>query len=217
MTDAASPSCPPRIGEPAPDFEAETTHGILRLEDFRGKWLVLFSHPADFTPVCASELVAFAAVAPTLRQLGCELLGLSVDSIFSHIAWVRSLKERFDTVIDFPLVADAAGEMARAYGMLMPVESRTEPARVTYVIDDRQIVRASLAYPMTTGRNIEEIVRLVRALLTTDAHGVATPANWRPGEAVLAPPPRTRAMAEERAGDADPSRPDWYYCTKEIA
>lgn len=217
MPDAASLSCPPRIGEPAPDFEAETTHGILRLEDFRGKWLVLFSHPADFTPVCASELIAFAGVAPTLRELGCELLGLSVDSIFSHLAWLRSLKERFGTVIDYPLVADTAGEMARAYGMLMPMESRTEPARVTYVLDDRQIVRASMAYPMTTGRNVEEIVRLVRALLATDAHGVATPANWRPGEAVLVPPPRTRAMAEERAGDGDPSCPDWYYCTKEIA
>jgi peroxiredoxin 2/4 len=217
MTDATTVACPPRIGEPAPDFEAETTQGILRLEDFRGSWLVLFSHPADFTPVCASELIAFAAVAPALRQLGCELLGLSVDSIFSHIAWLRSLKERFGAVIDYPLAADTAGEMARAYGMLMPVESRTEPARVTYVIDDRQIVRASLAYPMTTGRNVEEILRLVQALRATDAHGVATPANWRPGEAVLAPPPRTGAMAEERARDGDSSCPDWYYCTKEIA
>lgn len=217
MTAAVATACPPRIGEPAPDFEVETTHGILRLGDFRGSWLVLFSHPADFTPVCASELVAFAAVAPALRRLGCELLGLSVDSIFSHIAWLRSLEERFGTVIDFPLVADTTGEMARAYGMLMPVESRTEPARVTYVIDDRQIVRAAQAYPMTTGRNIEEILRLVQALQATDAHGVATPANWRPGEAALAPPPRTKAMAQERAGSGEAARPDWYYCTKEIA
>jgi peroxiredoxin (alkyl hydroperoxide reductase subunit C) len=217
MTEAAVPTCPPRIGEPAPDFEAETTHGILRLEDFRGSWLVLFSHPADFTPVCATELIAFAAIVPTLRQLGCELLGLSVDSIFSHIAWVRSLEERFGTVIDYPLVADTTGDMARSYGMLMPAESRTEPARVTYVIDDRQIVRASMAYPMTTGRNIEEILRVVQALQTTDAHGVATPAGWRPGESVLAPPPRTKAMAAERARDGDPACPDWYYCKKEIA
>ena len=118
MTDHACVSVP-RIGDPAPDFEAETTHGILRLEDFRGSWLVLFSHPADFTPVCASELVAFAGVRETLRAMHCELLGLSVDSIFSHIAWVRSLREKFDVAIDFPLIADTTGEMARRYGMTM--------------------------------------------------------------------------------------------------
>jgi len=216
MTDPVVPMGPPRIGEPAPDFEAETTQGILRLEDFRGSWLVLFSHPADFTPVCASELIAFAGIRERLRALHCELLGLSVDSVFSHIAWVRSLAERFSVVIDFPLVADTAGEMARRYGMLMPAESPTEPVRMVYVIDDRQIIRAFMAYPMTTGRNVEEIWRLVAALMATDAHGVATPAGWKPGEAALAPPPRTQAMAEERAAARGAACPDWYICKKEM-
>ena len=216
MTEHAS-VCVPRIGDPAPDFEAETTHGILRLEDFRGSWLVLFSHPADFTPVCASELIAFAGVRQALRASGCELLGLSVDSIFSHIAWVRSLEEKFGVSIDFPLIADTTGEMARRYGMTMPAESLTEPARVVYVIDDRQFIRAFMAYPMTTGRNVEEIMRLVAALQATDAHGVATPAGWKPGEGVLAPPPRTQAMAEERAKAAGPSCPDWYFCKRELS
>ena len=216
MTDHASANVP-RLGEPAPDFEAETTHGILRLEDFRGSWLVFFSHPADFTPVCASELAAFAGVREKLRAMHCELLGLSVDSIFSHIAWVRSLQEKFDIAVDFPLIADTTGEVARRYGMTMPAESPTEPARVVFVIDDRQFIRAFLAYPMTTGRNVEEIVRLVAALQATDAHGVATPAGWQPGDGVLAPPPRTQAMAEERAKAAGPSCPDWYFCKRELS
>ncbi|MEL7640879.1 MAG: peroxiredoxin [Solidesulfovibrio sp.] len=207
----------PRLGEPAPDFEAETTQGILRLEDFQGSWLVLFSHPADFTPVCASELVAFAGVRGKLKSLGCELLGLSVDSVFSHIAWVRSLEDKFGVTIDFPLIADVTGEMARRYGMRMSAESPNEPVRMTYVIDDRQVVRAFMAYPMTTGRDVGEIVRLVTALQTTDAHGVATPAGWKPGEPVLAPPPRTQAMAAERATAVGAAGPDWYYRTKETS
>lgn len=215
MTDSVALSCPPRIGDPAPDFEVETTHGILRLEDFRGSWLVLFSHPADFTPVCATELIAFAGIREALAKLGCELLGLSVDSVFSHIAWVRSLETKFAVTIDFPLAADTTGEVARRYGMLMPTESRNEPARLTYVIDDRQIVRSFAAYPMTTGRNVAETLRLVAALRTTDAHGVATPAGWKPGEPVLAPPPRTRAMAEELARAGGATCPDWYFCKKE--
>ncbi|MHC1713822.1 MAG: peroxiredoxin [Solidesulfovibrio sp.] len=215
MTDPVALPSPPRIGEAAPDFEAETTQGILRLEDFRGSWLVLFSHPADFTPVCATELIAFANIRDKLRALQCELLGLSVDSVFSHIAWLRSLEKKFAVTIDYPLIADTTGEIARRYGMVMPAESRTEPVRMAYVIDDRQIVRAFMAYPMTTGRNVEEILRLVAALKATDAHGVATPAGWKPGDAGLAPPPRTRAMAEERAKASGTSCPDWYFCKKE--
>uniref|UniRef100_I2Q3X5 Peroxiredoxin n=1 Tax=Desulfovibrio sp. U5L TaxID=596152 RepID=I2Q3X5_9BACT len=217
MTDCAALSGQPRIGEPAPDFEVETTQGILRLEDFRGSWLVFFSHPADFTPVCATELIAFAGIRQDLLKLGCELLGLSVDSVFSHIAWVRSLEARFAVTVDFPLAADTTGEVARRYGMLMPTESPNEPARLTYVIDDRQIVRAFAAYPMTTGRSVDEILRLVAALRTTDAHGVATPAGWKPGESVLAPPPRTQAMAEERARAGGADCPDWYFCKKETS
>jgi len=216
MTDSADLPSPPRIGEAAPDFEAETTQGMLRLEDFRGSWLGVFFPSAGFTPVCATELIAFAGVRGRLRELGCELLGLSVDSIFSHIAWVRSLETKFAVSVDFPLVADTTGTMARRYGMVMPAESPTEPARAACVIDDRQIVRAYMAYPMTTGRNVHEIVRLVAALRATDAHGVATPAGWKPGEPVLVPPPRTQAMAAERAGLAGAACPDWYFCKKEM-
>jgi peroxiredoxin (alkyl hydroperoxide reductase subunit C) len=130
---------------------------------------------------------------------------------------VRSLEEKFGAAIDFPLVADTTGEVARRYGMTMPAESPTEPARVVYVIDDRQCVRAYMAYPMTTGRNVAEIVRLVAALQATDAHGVATPAGWKPGDGVLAPPPRTQAMAQERAKAAGPNCPDWYFCKRELS
>ncbi len=216
MTDAVALSCPPRIGEAAPDFEAETTHGILRLEDYRGSWLLFFSHPADFTAVCTSELLALAEIQEQLRRIHCEILGLSVDSIFSHIAWVRSIEEKFGVTVGFPLAADTTGEIARRYGMVMPAQSPNEPVRTVFVIDDRQVVRASLAYPMTTGRDMAELLRLVKALQATDAHGVATPAGWQPGDPALAPPPRTQAMAAERARDAGPACPDWYYCQKEL-
>lgn len=206
----------PRIGEPAPEFEIETTQGVLRLDDFKGTWLILFSHPADFTPVCTTEFAAFARVHPELRALGCELMGVSVDSIFSHIAWIRSIEDLFGVKIDFPVAADLNKELARKYGMLMPGESGTETVRAVFVIDDKQIVRAIIYYPLTTGRNVEEIVRLVTALQTSDKHGVATPAGWRPGEDVIAPPPRTREMADERAASGDALCKDWYFCTKKL-
>lgn len=209
-----SPPRMPRIGEPAPFFEAVTTQGDLRLDDYSGSWLVLFSHPADFTPVCTTEFLAFTRLYPAFKENGCELLGLSTDSVYSHIAWVRAVQSAFGVKIEFPIIADASREVARAYGMIMPEESATETVRTVFVIDDRQIVRAVLSYPMTTGRNVDEILRLVQALRVTDRHGVATPAGWLPGDKVIVAPPRTQEMAEERMKSGDPDCQDWYFCLR---
>jgi peroxiredoxin (alkyl hydroperoxide reductase subunit C) len=205
----------PRIGEPAPDFEAETTLGTLRLEDFRGSWLILFSHPADFTPVCTTEFVAFANIHEELRSMNVELMGLSIDSIYAHVAWIRNIEEKFDVKITFPVIADLDRKVATRYGMVMPGESKTETSRCVFVIDPNGILRAMIYYPLTTGRNMEEILRLVQGLQTTDAHTVATPANWKPGDPVIIPPPRTTEAAEERIREGHACK-DWYFCTKSI-
>lgn len=203
----------PRLGQPAPAFEAETTHGTIRLEDFKGSWLILFSHPADFTPVCTTEFIAFAELAPELKKRNVELLGLSIDSTYSHIAWVRNIEQNFGVKIPFPVVADLNKEVASLYGMIMPGESKTETSRCVFVIDPKAIVRAMIYYPLTTGRNMDEILRLIDALQTTDTHGVATPANWRPGDKVIVPPPKTAEGADERT-KAGYECKDWYFCKK---
>lgn len=207
----------PRIGEPAPRFEAVTTQGDIRLEDFKGSWLVLFSHPADFTPVCTTEFIAFAKLHPKLREMNCELMGLSIDSVYSHIAWIRNIEEKMGQKITFPVIADLNKEVAMKYGMLMPGESKTETSRCLFVIDDKQALRAMIYYPLTTGRNTEEVFRLVQALQLTDKQGIATPANWRKGDKVIIPPPRTIEMAEERVNDKKAECKDWYLCQKEAA
>lgn len=205
----------PRIGEPAPAFEAETTHGTLRLSDFEGSWLILFSHPADFTPVCTTEFIAFAEIAGELSKRNVQLLGLSIDSTYSHIAWVRTIKEKFGVDIPFPIIADLNKEVATAYGMLMPGESKTETSRAVFVIDDKGMVRSMIYYPLTTGRNMQEILRLVDALQTTDEHGVATPANWQPGDKVIVPPPKTTEDAEARVGEGYECT-DWFFCKRSL-
>jgi peroxiredoxin (alkyl hydroperoxide reductase subunit C) len=205
----------PRLGQPAPAFQAETTHGTIRLADFAGSWLILFSHPADFTPVCTTELVAFAQIAPELRQRNVELLGLSIDSTYSHIAWVRAIEQQFKTPIPFPVIADLNKEIATLYGMIMPGESKTETSRCVFVIDPNGILRAMIYYPLTTGRNTDEILRLIDALQITDKHGVATPANWRPGDKVILPPPKTVEGAAERL-KAGYECTDWFFCKKEL-
>jgi peroxiredoxin (alkyl hydroperoxide reductase subunit C) len=206
----------PRLGMPAPQFEAVTTHGTLRLADFKGSWLILFSHPADFTPVCTTEFIAFAKIHPELQKINCELMGLSIDSVYSHIAWVRNVEEKTGVKITFPVIADLNKEVASLYGMIMPGESRTETSRCVFVIDDKQILRAMIYYPLTTGRNMDEIMRLIQALQTTDANQVATPANWRPGDKVIIPAPNTQEMAEERAKATGVEYIDWYLCKKEL-
>ncbi len=211
-----APTALPRIGDAAPQFTADTTFGPLALEDFRGSWLILFSHPADFTPVCTTEFIAFAEIHPQLRELNCELMGLSVDSVYSHIAWVRNVKEKMGVEITFPVIADLNKEVAMLYGMINPGESKTETSRAVFIIDDKQVVRAIIYYPLTTGRNMAEILRVVKALQTTDEHTVATPANWEPGQKVIMPPPKSVEAAEERVGEEDMECTDWYFCKRDL-
>jgi len=215
MTEGVKPVGLPRLNEPAPEFEAVTTHGVIRLSDYRGRWLILFSHPADFTPVCTTEFIAFAEIYPELQKRGVDLLGLSIDSVYSHIAWIRNIKEKTGVEIPFPIIADLNKEVASLYGMIMPGESKTETSRCVFVIDPNGILRAMIYYPLTTGRNMQEILRLIDALQTTDAHKVATPANWKPGDKVIVPPPTTLEMAEERV-EAGYECIDWYLCKKEL-
>lgn len=205
----------PRVGEMAPSFEAVTTHGTLRLEDFKGSWLVLFSHPADFTPVCTTEFIAFSQAYPEFQKRGAELLGLSVDSVSSHIAWARNIQEKTGVKVPFPIIADLSKEVSIKYGMIHPGESKTETIRCVFIIDPDQVVRAILYYPLTTGRNISEILRIIDALQTTDKHGVATPANWQPGEKVIVPAPTTVEGAEERLKEGYECV-DWYLCKKSV-
>ncbi len=206
----------PRLNEPAPDFEAVTTHGPVRLSDYRGKWLILFSHPADFTPVCTTEFIGFTEIYPELQQRNVELLGLSIDSVYAHIAWVRNIEEKMGVQIPFPVIADLSATVARLYGMLMPEASATETVRAVFVIDPEGILRAMIYYPLTTGRNMSEFVRLIDALQTADEHKVATPANWQPGEKVIVPPPKTTELAATRGSNGYECI-DWYLCKKELA
>lgn len=206
----------PRIGDPAPQFEAVTTHGVKKLSDYEGKWLILFSHPADFTPVCTTEFIAFAEIHEELQKRNTELLGLSVDSNTSHIAWIRNIEEKTGTKIKFPVIADLNQHVASLYGMIHPGASVTAAVRCVFVIDPKQIVRAIIYYPLTTGRNMDEIIRLIDALQATDEHKIATPANWRPGDEVIIPAPSTQEEAEERIRMEGVSCIDWYLCKKKI-
>jgi peroxiredoxin 2/4 len=205
----------PRLNEPAPAFEAKTTHGVKKLSDYKGKWLILFSHPADFTPVCTTEFMAFAQHHAEFQALNCELLGLSIDSNYAHLAWVRNIKEKFGVDIPFPIIEDLSMKVAKAYGMVQPGASDTSAVRATFVIDDKGVLRAMVYYPMTNGRSIPEFLRLVEALQTSDAHGVATPEGWRPGDKVIVPPPATAADAEARLNEGYECA-DWYFCKKAV-
>jgi peroxiredoxin (alkyl hydroperoxide reductase subunit C) len=205
----------PRINEPAPDFKALTTDGETTLADYRGKWLILFSHPADFTPVCTTEFMAFANRKPDFDALGCELLGLSIDSHYAHIAWVRSIKSGFGVDITFPIIADLDMKVAQAYGMIQPGASDTQAVRATFVIDPQGVLRAMVYYPMNAGRQVDEFVRLVTALQAGDANKVALPEDWRPGKPVIVPPPQTAAAAEARMAEGFDTT-DWYFSTKQL-
>ncbi|MFB1486380.1 MULTISPECIES: peroxiredoxin [unclassified Thiocapsa] len=206
----------PRLNEPAPAFDAPTTHGRKTLEDYRGKWLVLFSHPADFTPVCTTEFMGFARRHADFQALDCDLLGLSIDSHYSHVAWVRNIKEKFDVEIGFPIIADLSMQVAKAYGMIQPGASDTSAVRATFVIDPQGVLRAMLYYPMSNGRSIDEILRLVKAMQTSDAYKVATPENWQPGEKVIVPPPGSVEEANARVASGEYDCVDWYFCKKSL-
>ncbi len=222
--DAPTPRIP-LIGEDAPAFVAETTQGTLRFpQDFAGKWVVFFSHPADFTPVCTTEFMTFAAMQEEFRALNCELLGLSIDSTFSHIAWLRTIKEKVefkgmkDIEVTFPVISDLTMEVSRLYGMLQPSASNTQAVRAVFIIDPNGKVRAILYYPMSNGRNMDEIKRLIIAMQTSEREKVATPANWVPGEEVIVPPPGSCGAAKERMEAADPDVRcvDWFLCFKKL-
>jgi peroxiredoxin 2/4 len=204
---------PARIDEPAPDFEGRSTHGHIELGDFAGKWLVFFAHPADFTPVCASEFVAFARHAQRFAELNCSLLGLSVDSIYSHLAWRESIRERFGVSIDFPILEDVSMQIARRYDMIQ-ARNAQNAVRALFVIDPHGVVRAKLHYPVSVGRSVSEVLRLVEALQTTDRLKVLAPEGWTPGEHTIAPPPQTVAEMDARrtaTGDLTFGCVDWYY------
>ena len=216
----------PLIGEKAPSFEAETTQGKIRFpEDYKGKWVILFSHPADFTPVCTTEFMTFASMQEDFRKLNCELVGLSIDSTFSHIAWLRTIKEKVqfrnmkDIEVTFPVISDLTMDVSRLYGMLQPSASTTQAVRGVFLIDPEGKVRAMLYYPLSNGRNFQEIKRLLIAMQTSDKYHVATPADWQPGEEVIVPPPGSCGAAKERVEAKDPSVRciDWFLCFKKLA
>lgn len=205
----------PRLNEPAPDFEAPTTHGVKKLSDYKGCWLILFSHPADFTPVCTTEFIAFSKAYPEFQELNCDLLGLSIDSHYSHIAWVRTIKEKFGVDVPFPIIADLSMDVAFKYGMVMPGASSTQAVRAVFIIDDKGILRAMVYYPLSNGRSIPEFLRILKALQASDQHGIATPEGWQPGDKVIVPPPATIEGAEKRMNEGYECV-DWFFCKKDL-
>lgn len=205
----------PRLNERAPEFSAKTTFGEKKLSDYEGKWLILFSHPADFTPVCTTEFIGFAKAAETFKSMNCELLGLSIDSLFSHLAWVRNIEEKFGQKITFPIIEDIKMEVASAYGMVHPGAADTQAVRATFFIDPKGILRAMVYYPMSNGRSINEFVRLLQAMQTSDKNSVATPEGWTPGCDVIVPPPKTSEAADKRSSEGY-NTVDWYYSTKKL-
>ncbi len=206
------------LNGPAPDFEATTTHGPIRLSDWaKGKWVILFSHPADFTPVCTTEFCEFAKRHKEFEKRNVALIGNSVDSVYSHIAWVRNIEQNFSVKIPFPVIADLDQKISRLYGMVHAPSSSTAAVRCVFFIDPKRILRAMIYYPLNVGRNMDEIVRVVDALQTADKHGVACPANWKPGEEVIVPAPVTYQGAEERAKSKEYRVTDWYFSRKPIS
>jgi len=206
----------PGLNVPAPAFKALTTHGVKTNDDYKGKWLVLFSHPADFTPVCTTEFMGFAQKAEAFKAINVELLGLSIDSVHSHIAWVRNIKENWGVDITFPIIADLDMKVAKSYGMIQPGASDTSAVRSTFVIDPQGVMRAMVYYPMNAGRSIEEVYRLLVALQTSDENKCAMPENWTPGKPVIVPPPATAQAADARVAGEDASYEvkDWYFTTR---
>ncbi|MBP7560167.1 MAG: peroxiredoxin [Armatimonadetes bacterium] len=216
----------PLIGETAPSFTAVTTQGEVNFpEDYKGKWVILFSHPADFTPVCTTEFMTFASMIDKFKAVNCELLGLSIDSHYSHIAWLRTIYEKIqwknwsNLEVTFPVIADLKMDVAKKFGMVQPSEADTQAVRAVFVIDDQAKVRTILYYPLSLGRNFDELLRIVIALQTADAHNCATPADWRPGDDVIIPAPGSCGLAKERvegAGSGDYKCLDWFLCFKPV-
>jgi hypothetical protein len=212
----------PRIGEKAPSFKAKTTQGEINFpEDFAGKWVVLFSHPADFTPVCTTEFMTFASMSDEFKKINTELVGLSIDGIASHIAWLRKIRElkwnNLENIeVKFPLIEDIKMEVAKLYGMLHEKDSDTNAVRAVFIINPEGIIKTIMYYPSSTGRNIDEIIRVIKSLQKSEAEGIATPANWKEGEDVVLPPPGSCGVAKDRveANEDDMYCLDWFLCFK---
>ena len=216
----------PRIGDKAPAFKAVTTQGEIDFpKQYEGSWVILFSHPADFTPVCTSEFMTFATLEQKFAELNCKLVGLSVDGLYSHIAWLRTIKEKIqykgmkDVEVKFPLIEDITMEVAKKYGMIQPGEAATKAVRAVFFIDPKGVIRAVVYYPLSIGRNFDELIRVVQALKTADAFSVACPADWRPGDDVIVPPPGSCGVAKDRMDgkESGVTCHDWFFCTKKIA
>lgn len=216
----------PRIGDKAPSFKAKTTQGDINFpEDYKGKWIILFSHPADFTPVCTSEFMTFGSMADDFEALNCQLVGLSIDGLYSHIAWLRTIKEKIEykgmknMEIMFPLIEDITMNVAKTYGMLQPGESTTSAVRAVFFIDPKGMVRTILYYPLSLGRNFDEIKRILIGLQTADNFGVAMPADWRPGDDVIVPTAGSCGVAKDRMENKadDITCYDWFFCTKKLS
>jgi peroxiredoxin (alkyl hydroperoxide reductase subunit C) len=216
----------PRIGDNAPSFEAVTTQGSINFpEDYKGKWVILFSHPADFTPVCTSEFMTFANMEEEFTALNCQLVGLSIDGLYSHIAWLRTIKEKIEyrgmknIEVKFPLIEDITMEVAKKYGMIQPGESNTKAVRAVFFIDPIGKIRAIIYYPLSLGRNFDELKRVIIALQTADKFSIATPADWQPGDDVIIPTAGSCGVAKDRVEGKDEgiSCYDWFFCTKPIS
>ncbi|MCI0182184.1 MAG: peroxiredoxin [Acidibacillus sp.] len=188
----------PQLNEFAPDFDAVSTQGKIKLSDFRDKWVVLFSHPSDFTPVCSTEFIGFATRAAEFEKRNVQLIGLSIDSVHSHLAWLQDLEQVFGTKVPFPVIADLDMKVSNLYGMIHPKAATTAAVRAVFIIDDKGVLRAMLYYPMSAGRNISEILRLIDSLQTTDQYGNSTPANWKPGDPVIVPAPTSADHMETK-------------------
>lgn len=214
----------PRIGDKAPEFKAMTTQGEINFPgDYKGKWSILFSHPADFTPVCTSEFMTFASMQEKFRKANCELVGLSVDGLYSHIAWLRTIKEKIEykdmkgVEVTFPLIEDITMEVSSKYGMIQPGESSTKAVRAVFFVDPKGIIRAIIYYPLSIGRNFDELYRALIAMQTTDAFNVACPADWQPGDDVIIPPAGSCGVAKDRMEDkGNLDCKDWFFCTQKL-
>jgi len=207
----------PRIGDNAPDFEAVTTMGKIKFSDFaKGKWVILFSHPADFTPVCTTEMSGFAQRKAEFDALNTELIGLSIDSIHSHLAWVNNVREKTGVYFNFPIIADLDMKVAKLYGMLQPNESETATVRAVFFIDPEKKIRLIMYYPLNIGRNMDEILRALKALQFADKHKVSLPLNWQPGDKAIVPPPKTLDEMNERLANTEYEFVDFYLSKKVV-
>ena len=215
----------PRIGDKAPNFKAVTTQGKINFpSDYAGEWVILFSHPADFTPVCTSEFMTFAHLEDKFKKANCKLVGLSIDGLYSHIAWLRTIKDKIkfngmkNIEVKFPLIEDISMNVAKKYGMIQPGESETQAVRAVFFIDPKGMIRAIIYYPLSLGRNFDEIYRALVAMQTSDKFSVATPADWYPGDDVIISPAGSCGVAEERmTSDDELDCEDWFFCTKKLA